>query len=66
MRLKKQNFQVVFEDVNRFSVKVRKPFLRFFSRWIPLMYQEAEHSEELPVEFKTFEEATSFVDSIAD
>lgn len=64
MRHIKEDFQIIFEDHNRFSIKVRKRFLKFFYIWVPVTYQEAEHTEDVPVEFATFDEAVSFIDNI--
>ena len=65
MRYNKTDFQIIFHDLNKFSIKVRKPFLKFFHRWIPIMYQEAENTDEKLLIFDSFEEATNFIDSVA-
>jgi len=66
MRFKKTDFQIVFHDHNKFGISVRKRFLKFFSFWIPLTYQETEYSDDKPLVFDTFEEATKFIDTIAE
>ncbi len=66
MKHKKTDFVIVFEDHNRFSIKVRKQFLKFFSRWIPLTYQETENSDEKLLIFDSFDDATNFIDNIAE
>ena len=65
MRHKKTDFLIIFEDHNKFSVKVRKRFLKFFHIWVPVMYQEAENTEEQLLTFDTFEAATKFIDNIS-
>lgn len=66
MRYKKTDFHIVFEDLNKFSLRVRKPFLKFFHRWVKVTYQETENSDELPLIFDNFEDAKNFVENIAD
>jgi hypothetical protein len=66
MRHKKSDFLIIFEDHNRFSIKVRKPFLKFFYKWIPVTYQEAENTEEKVLEFESFEAATNFIDLVTN
>lgn len=65
MRYLKTDFQVMFEDHDRYSIRVRKPFLKFFKKWIPITYQEAENTEEKLLTFESFSEAVSFIDTVA-
>lgn len=65
MRHKKSDFQIVFEDYNKFSIRVRKPFFWLFYRWIPLMYQETENTDETLLTFEKFEDASNFIDKIS-
>jgi len=65
MRHNKSDFLIIVEDHNKFSIKVRKPFLRFFFIWVPVKYQEAEHTDELPLLFDTFDEATNFIEMVS-
>ena len=44
---------------------VRKPFLKFFHIWVPVMFQEAENTEEQLLTFESFEAATKFIDNIS-
>lgn len=64
MKLKKQDFQIVFENHDRFGILMRKRFLKFFSKWVPVTSQEAENAEEVPVTFPTFDEAVGFIETI--
>ena len=66
MMYKRSDFQIIFHDLDEFSIKVRKPFLKFFKIWVPITYQEAENSEELILTFETFEAATDFIENIVD
>jgi hypothetical protein len=65
MKYKKTDFQIIFHDLNKFSIKVRKPFLKFFHIWVPIMYQEAEYTEDKLLTFETFEKATEFIDNVS-
>lgn len=65
MRHKKTDFLIVFENHNSYSLKVRKPFLKFFHIWVPVMYQETENTDEKLLTFETFEAATNFVDNVS-
>ena len=64
MRHKKTDFLIIFQDHNKFSIKVRKPFLKFFYRWVPVMFQEAENTDEQLLTFDSFEAATNFIDLV--
>lgn len=65
MRYNKTDFQVIFEDHDKFSVKVRKPFLKFFNKWIPITYQETENTEEKLMIFESFGDAVNFIDMVS-
>ena len=66
MRHAKKDFQIVFNDHNKFIVQVRKPFWKFFYTWVTVTYQEAEHTEDMELIFDTFEAATNFIDLVAN
>lgn len=65
MRYKREDFQIIFHDLDKFSVKVRKPFLRFFHIWVNVTYQEAEHTEDQLLIFDDFGKAKEFIESIS-
>ena len=56
---------ITLEDEACFWIHVRKSFLFFFDRWLPLTYRETEYTEEQPIEFRTLQEAKNFVNKIA-
>ena len=66
MRLQKKDFQIVFQNHDRYTVQVRKPFFKYFYRWVTVTYQETENSEEQVMEFESFEAATKFIDLVAN
>jgi hypothetical protein len=66
MKLKKSDFQITYETEGCYRLLVREKFFWIFKRWVFVTTQEAEHSDETPLEFKTFKEATDFVDLIAE
>lgn len=66
MKHTKKDFQIVFKDHDKYIVEVRKRFLKFFYKWIPVTYQEAENTEEKVLEFESFEAATNFVDLVTN
>jgi len=63
--LKKRDIQITLEDEKCFRILIKKRFLLFFTRWVKLMCREAENTEEIPVEFKTLQEAKDFINKIA-
>lgn len=65
MKYTKKDFQIVLSD-SKYTIKVRKPFWKFFKRWVPVTYQEAEHTEEKIMIFESFKDATDFIDLIAN
>jgi hypothetical protein len=56
---------ITLEDEKCFRINIRKPFLLFFDRWLPLTYRETEYTEEQPIEFRTLADAKEFVNKIA-
>jgi len=62
----KKDLMIIYQTENCYRVSVRKKFLLFFNRWVPLTYQEAENSSEIPLEFKSFSEAQFFIENIAE
>lgn len=65
MKLKKSDFQIMYETEGCYRILIREKFFWFFKRWVLVTTQEAENSDETPLEFKTFNEATDFVELIA-
>lgn len=63
--LNKRDIQITLEDEKCFRIHIRKRFLVFFTKWVKLMYREAENTEEIPVEFTTLQEAKDFINKIA-
>lgn len=66
MKPKKEDFLITYETEGRYRVLFKIKFLFFFSRWIPVTYQEAEHTEDKPMEFESFAEATNFIEMITE
>lgn len=64
MKRQYQDFQILYITEGCYRVTVRKKVFWFFYKWIALTYQEAENTEEKPLEFETFKEATEFIDNI--
>lgn len=62
--LNKRDIQIILEDEECFRIQIKKHFLIFFTRWITLSYRETENTDEIPVEFKTLQEAKDFVNKI--
>lgn len=66
MKVSKKDLMITYHTENCYRLSMRKKFLLFFNRWIPLTYQEAENSKEEPVEFNSFFEAENFIENIAE
>ena len=66
MKLKKSDFQIMYETEGCYRLLVREKFLWIFKRWVFVTTQEAENSDEKILEFSTFKEATDFIDLIAE
>jgi hypothetical protein len=66
MKLSKKDLMITYYSENCYRLSMRKKLLFFFNSWIPLTYQEAENSKELPIEFNTFLEAEKFINNIAE
>jgi hypothetical protein len=66
MKLSKKDLMITYYAENCYRLSMRKKILYFFNYWIPLTYQEAENSKEEPIEFKSFVEAETFINNIAD
>lgn len=49
-----------------FHVEYRKSFLYIFGYWQTLTYTETENSDDIPLEFKTLEEAIEFISYICE
>ena len=63
-KLQFQDFQILYITEGCYRVAIRRKVLWFFYKWDTITYQEAENSEEKPLEFKTFKEANEFIESI--
>lgn len=66
MKLKKSDFQIMYETEGCYRILIRESFLWLFTRWVFVTCQETENSDETPLEFNTFKEATNFVDNIGE
>jgi len=66
MKIAKKDLMIIYQTENCYRLSMRKKFLLIFYRWVPLTYQEAENSKELPIEFNSFLEAEKFINNIAD
>ena len=66
MKKTKKDLMIIYQTENCYRVSVRKKFLLFFNRWVPLTYQEAENSSEIPLEFNSFSEAEFFINNIIE
>lgn len=62
--MKKTDFKIIYVTEGCYRIEIRTKFLWFFYLWELIMLQETEHSDEVPMEFKTFKEAESFIDFI--
>jgi len=60
----KKDFQILYVNEKCYTVYMRIKFLWFFYKWVPITYQEAEHTEDKVLEFETFDEATNFIETI--
>ncbi len=61
---KKTDLRIEGVNDTCFIISKRKRFLLFFNRWIQLTYLETEGSIEQPLEFKTHQAASDFIDTI--
>ena len=59
----KSNLKVVRKG-NLYSIYIKKDFLLFFKRWVELTWMDDKR--EIPMSFKSFKEAMSFIDSFAE
>jgi len=66
MKIKKSDLMICYHTEKCYRLSIRKKFFWFFKRWVPITYQEAENSNELPIEFESFEAATDFINNIAE
>jgi hypothetical protein len=65
MKPKKEN--ILIQHYNGlFHVFIKQKTFWFFYKWIPLTYQEAENSAELPIAFNSINEAIKFVNEITE
>lgn len=53
-------------DEASFRISIRVRIFGIFSKWVELMGAEAEHGPEVPIEFKTLDEAKNFIDLISE
>jgi hypothetical protein len=60
MKPTKQDLMISLIDEGVFRVYIRKRFLFVFWRWVEITYQEAENTQEYPIEFNTLTEAENF------
>lgn len=66
MKIKKSDLMIVYHSEKRYRISMRKKVFWFFKRWVPVTYQEAENSAEIPIEFRTFADATEFINNVAE
>lgn len=66
MKTQKKDLLITQIGKDQFQLFLRKRWLIFFERWIPLTYQEAENSNEIIYEFKSMDEAKEFIEIIAE
>jgi len=66
MKPKKEDLTITYVTEGCYRLSIRETFLFFFTRWVPVTYQEAENSDERLMEFETFSQATEFIDLIAE
>ena len=62
MRTSKKDLLII-EENNLYRIAIKKPFLLFFYKWVELTYQTEQL--ELPMEFKTIQEAEIFINEIS-
>ena len=65
-RLSHKDFQILYITEGCYRLSIRKPFFKFFYRWVPVTYQEAENTDPKKLEFNTFDEAVGFIENIVD
>lgn len=61
---KKQDLMIIYYAENAYRVSMRKKIFWFIKKWVPITYQETENSPEVPLQFRTFDEATDFINAI--
>lgn len=66
MRIVKKDLMITQKNEASYQLYLRQRWMFFFERWIPLTYQEGENSEEIIYEFKSFDEATEFINLITE
>jgi len=57
---------ITYHSEKCYRIFVKKKIIFIFARWYPLTYHDAENTTEEPIEFKTFLEAESFINNIAE
>jgi len=65
MKHNKQDFQITYIKEGCYQISMRTRFLFFFYNWDTITYQEAEHTDDKPLEFESFNAATDFIETIA-
>lgn len=66
MKFKKDEFQILRVNDVCYTIIMRKKLFWFIYTWAPVTYQEAEHTEDKPMMFCSFNEATDFIETIAE
>lgn len=66
MNPKKTDLRIVCVGNDNYRIHIRKRIFKVFWNWIELTYKETENTPEHPMEFKTLELASNFIDIIAD
>jgi len=64
MKPNKEDFQITQFDKEHFRVSIRKPFLCIFNRWVELTH--IDNGEEVPMEYKSFNECKEFINYITE
>lgn len=61
-KLTKLDFMIFLVGEQQYLIFYRERFLYFFHRWFPVTYLHL--GEDIPMEFKTFQEAIDFVEAV--
>jgi|688.fasta_scaffold150702_4 hypothetical protein len=62
--IKKEDLKVTYKK-NNYRVAVKKTFLKFFYRWETLTWKEEDNITR-PIEFNSYKDAISFIETVSD
>ncbi len=65
MKLRKKSLMITLVDEATFHVSIRVWIFGVFPKWVELTSSVTENGDEQPIEFKTLDEAVTFINLIA-